>query len=120
MLKKNRQRLLMMLGIIACLVSLYIVIKYPYLLGWLVRRFFLFLWVPILITWRSQKKTIATTLALGTFFGIPLGQLVENLKSVIYGNTNQGNSISWGLPFYLMVILASVIVGLLLEYRKKA
>lgn len=118
--KKSNRPGFVIAGILAFFLSLYIIGKDSYLLGWLAMHQFLFLWVPICIAYARSKKIFAGTLLLGSFFGIPIGQLAENLKVAIYGNTNYGNTVYWGVPLYFLIILVTVLTGLYLERKKKS
>ena len=86
----------------------------PYLLEWLARRYFCFVWVPILLFWLFKQEILARWLTFGTFSGLFLGQIIEDVKWQLLGMENQAaHSSYWGVGIWFTVIIAAFGIGIL-------
>lgn len=97
---------------------------HTYLLEWLAKRWFCFLWVPILILWIFRQEFLARWLTLGAFGGLFLGQLAEDIKWEIYGLDNMAaHSSYWGVGIWFAAVAATLLLGIIhlsLKRRKAA
>ena len=86
----------------------------PYLLEWLARRYFCFVWGPILLFWLFKQEILARWLTFGTFSGLFLGQIIEDVKWQLLGMENQAaHSSYWGVGVWFTVIIAAFGIGIL-------
>lgn len=96
---------------------------HTYLLEWLARRYFCFVWAPILILWIFRQEVLARWLTFGAFGGMFLGQIAEDIKWEVFGIENQiAHSSYWGVGIWFGVLLLALLFGLLhtsIKARKK-
>lgn len=86
---------------------------HTYLLEWLSRRWFCFVWVPILILWTFRQEILARWLTFGAFGGMFLGQLAEDLKWEFWGMENQAaHSSYWGVGILFGILLLALVLGM--------
>lgn len=87
---------------------------HTYLLEWLARRYFCFVWAPILILWLFRQEVLARYLTFGAFGGMFLGQIAEDIKWEVFGIENQiAHSSYWGVGIWFGVMLLSLLLGLM-------
>ena len=96
---------------------------HTYLLEWLAKRWFCFVWAPILLLWLFRQEILARWLTFGAFGGMFLGQIAEDVKWEVLGLDNQAaHSSYWGVGIWFAVLLLSLGLGILqtwLKNRKK-
>lgn len=109
-----KKKLLEILRTIAAFGILIYLGQNDYLLEWLARRYFCFVWVPILLLWIFRQEILARWLTFGTFSGLFLGQIAEDMKWYILGMNNQAaHSSYWGVGAWFTVIIVAFGIGLL-------
>lgn len=87
---------------------------HTYLLEWLARRYFCFVWAPILILWLFRQEVLARYLTFGAFGGMFLGQIAADIKWEVFGIENQiAHSSYWGVGIWFGVMLLSLLLGLM-------
>lgn len=92
---------------------------HAYLLEWLARRYFLFIWAPILLLWFFRQEILARWLTLGAFAGLFLGQLAEDFKWNIYGSNDlPAHSSYWGVGTWCIIVILTLGIGLLHTWLK--
>lgn len=90
-----------------------------YLLEWLARRYFCFIWVPILLFWLFKQDILARWLTFGAFSGLFLGQIMEDTKWYLLGTENQAaHSSYWGVGIWFTTIIAAFGIGILHTWIK--
>jgi len=93
---------------------------HTYLLEWLARRYFCFLWAPILIFWVFRQEILARWLTFGAFGGLFLGQIAEDIKWGLFGRADQAaHSSYWGVGIWLLTVVFSLGFGILFTYLKQ-
>ena len=95
-----------------------------YLLEWLAKRYFCFVWIPILLFWLFKQDILARWLTFGAFSGLFLGQIMEDLKWHLFGVAYQpAHSSYWGVGTWFTVLIAAFGIGILhtwIKRRKKS
>lgn len=116
-----KKKLKEILGTMASFGILIYLGHHTYLLEWLARRYFCFIWAPILILWIFRQEILARWLTFGAFGGMFLGQLAEDIKWEVYGIDSQiAHSSYWGVGIWFASILLMLAGGILhLWIRKK-
>ena len=116
-----KKKLKEILGTMASFGILIYLGHHTYLLEWLARRYFCFIWAPILILWIFRQEILARWLTFGAFGGMFLGQLAEDIKWEVYGIDSQiAHSSYWGVGIWFASILLMLAGGILhLCIRKK-
>lgn len=85
---------------------------HTYLLEWLAKRYFCFVWAPVLILWIFRQELLARWLTLGAFGGLFLGQLAEDIKWGVYGLDNvAAQSSYWGVGIWFATVLLALAAG---------
>lgn len=116
-----KRRIGMCIGVLAIILSLYIIGRESYLLEWLARRWFCLLWLPCVAGLLFGRDKFALSSLVGVLGGIPIGQVAENLKWMFYkNNENIGHTMIVGVPVYFAVVLICYAVGVMLEIKKKS
>jgi len=93
---------------------------HTYLLEWLARRYFCFLWAPILIFWVFRQEILAWWLTFGAFGGLFLGQIAEDIKWGLFGRADQAaHSSYWGVGIWLLTVVFSLGFGIQFTYLKQ-
>lgn len=93
---------------------------HTYLLEWLARRYFCFLWAPILLFWLFRQEILARWLTFGAFGGLFLGQIAEDMKWGVYGQQNDAaHSTYWGVGVWLLTVVLSFGFGILFTWLKQ-
>ncbi len=120
-MKKKLQEVFLAMAAFAALTYLG---RHVYLLEWLARRHFCYIWIPILLLWILRQEILARWLTLGAFGGLLLGQLAEDLKWQIYSiENNIAHSSYWGVGLWFGTVLLSLLAGLFhtwLKHRKRS
>lgn len=85
-----------------------------YLLEWLARRYFCFVWVPILLFWLFRQDVLARWLTFGAFSGLFFGQIMEDMKWGLLGIENQAaHSSYWGVGAWFTIVVVAFGIGIL-------
>lgn len=84
-----------------------------YLLEWLARRYFCFVWVPILVLWALNQEVLARWLTAGAFLGLFAGQIAEDLKKILLpaAENPAADSSYWGVGTWFTTVLAAAALG---------
>lgn len=99
-------------------ICLYIVGRDPYLIGWLANNYFLFIWAPIVLLMLFNQTRCAWCITGGSFLGIAAGQGAENLKNTFFSTASDADSLYWGIPVWIAIVVLSVALGIYLEVRQ--
>lgn len=114
---KNRKAVI---GILLGFVSLYIVAMDNYMIEWLARRWFCLLWVPVIIALLMDKRKFAYTFLIGVLGAMPVGQIAQNIKWMIYDrNEFYGHTLVIAVPVYFFIVIISAAIGIIREIRTK-
>lgn len=115
-MKKKRKEVLLVMASFGVLIYLG---HHVYLLEWLAKRYFCFIWAPILLLWIFRQEILARWLTFGAFGGLFLGQITEDLKWGIHGTDNMAaHSSYWGVGTWILTVILSIGLGILHTWLK--
>lgn len=90
-----------------------------YLLEWLANRYFCFIWIPIVFFWIIKQDILARWLTFGTFSGLIVGQIMEDMKWSLYGSDYQpAHSSYWGVGMWFTIIVITFGFGVIQTWIK--
>lgn len=116
-MKKKLKEILIIMSSFAVLIYLG---HHTYLLEWLAKRYFCFVWVPIMLLWIFRQELLARWLTFGAFGGLFLGQLAEDIKWGAYGLDHMpAHSSYWGVGIWFAAVLLALGAGIGHEALKK-
>ena len=97
--------------------------NHSYLLEWLARRYFCFVWIPVFLLHLFRHEILARWITLGALGGMFLGQLAEDMKWYLLDAENQvAHSSYWGVGIWFLMVFLSIAIGIFhtwIKSRKK-
>lgn len=113
-----KKRITNVLLILALFGYLIFVGRSDYLLQWLARNNFCYVWVLISLLWLLKLDVCAKWLTAGSILAVFPAQIMEDIN----GNVMEGNpavdSAYWGVGVWIALTAIFLIIGAALQYRK--
>lgn len=89
-----------------------------YLLEWLARNNFCYVWGLIVIFWILRLDICAKWLTAGSILAVFPAQIAEDLETLFYNGSIIADSTYTGVFTWILLVLLSLIVGCAIQYRK--
>lgn len=110
-----KQRIKAILTIVLIFTYLIFAGRADYLLTWLADRYFLCIWIPIILLYIFKQDIIARWLTVGSIGAVPLGEVMEFVKFLKYGENQAAHSSYWGVATWAVAVVICTALGILFQ-----